>query len=162
MRTLLALLVLTAATPARAEEISVRAGADRDGFVAAASAFLTRARLGGLQAEAILHRAAWLEVPVLAHLDLQSEGNQAFYVVLGPSLRVDFDNGGKTRVGMTMGGGFEIGAVVLDGRYTTGKKTFTVSAGVRVVMPRRKSGEAGRMTGGESRRQTLPLAASGR
>ena len=137
MRILLAGLALAIATPVTAQEVSVRAGADKDGFVGAFSGFVTRGRPGGIQAEAILHQASWLEIPLLLHLDIAQDKQQAVYLIAGPSVTFDLQqplDGGdrKARFSGTFGGGVEVGPFLVDARYTTAKKRFTLSAGLRI------------------------------
>ena len=106
-------------------------------------------------------RLLYLELPVLLHLDLWQwqRGNSAVFAAVGPSVAVNLsttytDETGdsesigadtaRTGLGLTFGGGVELGPLVLDARYTLGfrpvftagdtrfrSRTLTATAGAR-------------------------------
>jgi len=129
----LLLAILAVATPAAAQQPTIRAGADQDGFVAAASTFLGRpADRGGLQLEAALHGDRWMQGPIVLHADVYKGRGKMRDFAAGPALVVDLreKDGKRVSAALSAGGGYAHGPLVLDARYTSGKGTFAVTAGV--------------------------------
>jgi hypothetical protein len=168
----LAALLHAVTSPALAQEVLVKAGVGASGFVAGASFFVARGDPGGLQIELLLQRKGArnvlrqddrlrlldLEVPLLMHMDLRQRGGDALYVSFGPSVafnlgaeheaagmvedvRADIEDVG---VSFSVGGGVELGPIVIDARYTWGlrdvitsdagaytHRTLAITAGIR-------------------------------
>lgn len=132
LRLLLATLAI--ATPAAAQQPTIRAGVDQDGFVAAASAFLgPPADRGGLQLEAAVHGDRWMQVPLVLHADFYKGRGRMLYFAVGPALVIDLreKDGKRASAALSAGGGYEHGRFVLDARYTSGKSAFAITAGMR-------------------------------
>jgi len=146
----------------------------RRGGIGGVSFFITRSGRGGLQLEALIHqrgargilrredaiRFTDLEVPLILHVDIWQHGDRGVYLGVGPSvafnLRASYADEGvsediredieKVDVGLNVGGGVEIGPLVIDARYTWGfrnlfnadeggsykHRTFAVTAGLRL------------------------------
>lgn len=148
----LLLAILAGATPAAAQQPTarggaqgyfarawapqqpgIRAGVDQDGFVAAVSMFLGRpADRGGLQLEAALHGDRWMQLPLVIHGDFYKSRRKMAYFAIGPALVIDLreKDGQRASAALSAGMGYEHGRVVLDGRYTSGKNVFAITAGV--------------------------------
>ena len=146
------------------------------GFVGGAILFLPTTSRGGWQVEALLHQKGardlldvgdkitliYLDVPLVAHIDLIQVDTRAVYVVAGPSLainlRATYDAASllvtdgpqdipTLDVGFIAGGGVEYHRLIVDARYTWGRtrvldavdhpgtfrnRAFSATAGVRV------------------------------
>lgn len=136
MRTPLSVLLIVAvAVPAGAQQRSVRAGADNNGPVVAASTFVGRpADRGGFQLEMALHGDQWFQAPVILHGDYYKSRGKMLYLAIGPAAIVNLRRDeGERRVSLALsaGGGYEQGRFIIDARYTSGMNVVSVTAGVR-------------------------------
>ncbi len=88
-------------------------------------------------------RLTWLEVPVLARVNVVRSGRYAdFHVLVGPSFAFKLDAQVEENtsanisdqlerydVGLLVGAGFDVGHLVVEGRYTTGLRNLDKSLG---------------------------------
>ncbi len=126
-------------------------GSRRAGWLAGVSFFPRPADNGGIQIEAIVHqkgvrnllrkddalRLTYLEVPVLLHMDVFQQRNNAIYVIAGVApafnllasyehegLKEDIqDDIGAVDVGLIVGGGVELSRLTIGARYTWGLRS---------------------------------------
>jgi hypothetical protein len=142
------------------------------GWLAGASFFLTAADLGGWQLEALFIQKharnvtrlgdslelSYLEVPIVLHGDVWQQDDRGIFFIAGPSLAVNLqarytedgtsedvkDDIARVDAGLHLGGGVELGPLVVDARYILGlrsvfhvddvafrNRTFAITAGVR-------------------------------
>ena len=123
----------------------------RPGLTAGLSLLIGTSDMGGWQIEAVftekgaenllrrddVMRLTYLEIPVLLHVDVLQRHRTAVFLVAGPSLaftlRASYESDGVTEdvkddvsgvdVGLHLGGGVELGPVILDARYVWGGRT---------------------------------------
>jgi hypothetical protein len=147
---------------------------DRSGLAAGVSLLLPANRYGGWQIEALFIekgaanvlgpndalRLSYLEIPFLLHVDVLRRRGNALFLLAGPSLAFPLsasyetdgvkenikDDVSSVDVGLHVGGGVEVGQLIIDARYIWGwrtvfsgdldgafkNRTFSVMAGIRL------------------------------
>jgi hypothetical protein len=126
-------------------------GTRRSGLVGGVSFLLPTGDRGGYQIDVLVHqkgardllrrddaiRLTYLEVPALLHVGVGKLRNGAVYLVAGPTLaftlRASYNDNGETEdirndietfdLGLSVGGGVELGRVTLGARYTWGLRS---------------------------------------
>jgi hypothetical protein len=140
MRAAAVLICILLTAPATAQQLSVVGGGGTDGIIAGGSVFVVTGDPGGFQFSVLAHQRDHLEVPIVLHIDVKQRGARATFIAFGPALlfRVrDHSGGGKVQAAFTAGGGYETGPLRIEARYTTGTRTFSLTAGFTFFNPRR-------------------------